>query len=237
MFILKDKSITFDRKLDRIVSFDERSREYPIRTLAPTRRHITHAWDCNIWLDQGREGACVGFGCAHELAATPVPVPRMNADYAKKVIYWNAQKIDQWPGGSYPGAEQFYEGTSVLAGAKVLKNKGWISGYYWAFGLNDLILGVGYSGPAVLGVAWYRNMSDTDKNGFIHASGQMDGGHSILCLGVNVEKRFFILHNSWGRSWGVNGRCKISFGDMDKLLKEDGEACFFKGRKLKPNQQ
>jgi C1A family cysteine protease len=52
----------------------------------------------------------------------------------------------------------------------------------------------------------------------------MIGGHAILCHGFNVKGNYFKLHNSWGPNWGVNGECKISFEDMDKLLKQHGEA-------------
>jgi len=172
----------------------------------------------------------VGFGIAHELAARPAEVSGLTNKFAKEAIYWEAQKIDQWKGGSYPGGKPKYEGTSVLAGVQVARDKGFFESFHWAFSLNDLALGVGFRGPAVLGLPWMEGMLDTDDKGYIHATGDVGGGHCILCRGVNVREKYFLLRNSWGKGWGVNGDCKVSFDDMKKLLADDGEAVFFRGR-------
>lgn len=223
-----------DHRLDRLVDFDARSRRYGIRQLAAPddRPLISKAWDLGICLDQGTEGACVGFAMAHELAAEPVRVPGMTATFARESIYWPAQRLDGWPGGSYPGARPVYEGTSVLAGAKAVKKLGLIRGYRWAFGLQDVLLGLSYHGPCVLGLAWYEGMLKTSESGFIVSTGSIVGGHCILALEINVDDETVTLPNSWGPEWGVKGRCRIRWDDLEKLLKEDGEACFFEGREL-----
>jgi hypothetical protein len=227
---LRDRSKTADPRLDRLVQFDEKSRKFPIRTLVRKQKPRSQTWRLNIRLDQGKEGACVGFGITHEIAARPAEVFGLSNEYARKGIYWEAQKIDGMPGGSYPGADPFYEGTSVLAGLKVAQKLGWADGYRWAFGLDDLILGVGHNGPAVLGLQWYEGMMNPDKAGVIHPTGKVVGGHCILCRGVYIAEKRFRLSNSWGRTWGQDGECFISFADMDRLLHEDGEAAFFVGR-------
>jgi hypothetical protein len=227
---LKDGSQTGDIRLDRIVYFDKRSRAYPIRTMVAVKKLRSYTWRCNTYLDQASEGACVGFGIAHELAARPAEVAGVTDKFAKEEIYWEAQKVDEWEGGSYPGARPKYEGTSVLAGVKVAREKGFFDSFYWGFSLNDLALGVGYRGPAVLGLPWMEGMFDTNPSGYIYATGEVIGGHCILCRGVNVREKYFLLRNSWGRDWGVDGDCKIPFADMKKLLAKGGESVFFVGR-------
>ena len=223
--ILKNGSNTDDVRLDRLPNFDERSRLFPLQL--PSRKPRSYTWDCPVFLDQMAEGACVGFGIAHELAAAPAKVPDLSNKFARESIYWEAQKNDPWPGGAYPGASPRYEGTSVLSGVKVAQKLGYFDEYRWAFGLEDLILGVGHNGPAVLGVPWYDGMMEVNSAGFVGAVGNVVGGHCILCTAVDVRNKKFTLHNSWGRGWGRQGECFISYESMDRLLRNDGEAVFF----------
>lgn len=215
------------RLLSRLVQFDERSRGFAIRATVGSKKRRSYTWRCHAQLDQGPDGACVGFGVAHELIARPAEVKDIDAKFAKEQIYWEAQKIDPWSGGAYPNANPFYEGTSVLAGVKVAKRLGWIDEYRWAFGLEDLILGVGHNGPALIGVAWHYGMFRPDSRNYIHVTGEVAGGHCVLVNAVNVKEERFTIHNSWGANWGKNGECYISFDDMGKLLGNYGEACFF----------
>lgn len=236
-FKLKDGSFAADSRLDRVEEFDTRSRSYPLvsgidHANKPLR---SYTWRCRYALNQGREGSCVGHAVAHELAARPSEV-HMSHKFARETIYFAAQKIDPWPGGAYPGAYPFYEGTSVLAGVKIAHKLGWFDSYRWAFGLRDLQLGVGYNGPAVIGIPWYEGMFYPDRNGFIHPTGRRVGGHAILCNAISVKNNRFTLHNSWGANWGMNGECYISFDDMDRLLRERGEAVFFLKRHRKASR-
>lgn len=222
---LKNGVDTKDVRLDRLVQFDERSRAFPIRATVTQASPRSYTWRVNNWLDQGNEGACVGFGWGHELSARPVVVPNITDQFAKERIYWAAQALDEWDGGSYPGASPVYEGTSVLAGAKAIQNLGYMTEYRWAFGLADLRMALGYKGPVVLGLNWYEGMMDTDKEGRISPTGEMVGGHCILAYSNSEKSKRIRLWNSWGHSWGQDGSCWISFDDLDKLLHEDGEAC------------
>jgi hypothetical protein len=222
---MRDGTTTRDARLNRLVQFDEKSRNFPVRALIdPAATPRSYTWTCGTHLDQGTEGACVGASMTHELCAKPTIIAGLDMKFAREKVYWEAQRTDEWAGGSYPGASPVYEGTSVLAGIKVLRTLGYVKEYRWAFGLNDLVLALGYTGPAVLGIPWYEGMFDVHGCGFIHVSGQVAGGHAILCKGVNVKKKTLTLHNSWGSSWGTNGDCLISWSDMDRLLHEQGEA-------------
>jgi hypothetical protein len=234
MIKLRDGSSTVDGRLTRLKQFDVRSKAFPVGDVVGGKKPRTYTWRCSERLDQGQEGACVGFAWAHELVARPVVVSGVDAVFARERVYWEAQKVDQWAGGSYPGAKPFYEGTSVLAGAKVVRGLGYMKEYRWAFGLNDLILAVGFCGPVVLGIPWYEGMFNTDKRGYLHISGDVAGGHAIACIGVNLKNKFFRLHNSWGKDWGKDGEALIGWSDMDRLLHEGGEACVPIGRRLGP---
>lgn len=227
------------RKLDRIPEFDERSRLFRAVDLITDYTLRSYTWSCSVFNDQGYEGACVGFSWSHELAARPKVFLTDNA-FARQ-IYYRARVLDQWPG-------EDYEGTSVLAGAKaVAERKGTnglplIGGYRWAFGIEETVRVIGRRGPVVLGVNWYDGMFNTNAGGYIAPEGEVAGGHAIMANGVrlywkdplstdrtfsnlDVNRSYVKLHNSWGPDWGYNGGAKITVANLDRLLREDGEAC------------
>lgn len=205
-------------KLGRIKQFDERSRGFNIRTALPAKKERSYTWRCLDHFNQGQEGACVGFSWAHELLAKP-----KEKTYVREVdahaIYKLALTLDAWPGENY-------EGTSVLAGVKAVQKMfpDAITEYRWAFSFDDLIMALGYKGPAVLGINWYESMYEP-WNGIVEVRGDIVGGHAILAKGVNINRGTVTLHNSWGEEWGNGGDAVISFADLKRLLKEDGEAC------------
>lgn len=219
--------------LGRRVEFDERSRQYPIRALAGDHAPYTRRW----WipsrapvLDQGAEGACVGFGVTNELRCEPIPALNLDARYARESIYWPAQQIDSWPGGDYPGADPITEGgTSVLAGVKVAAAAGWYREYRWAFGEEDLARAISHVGPAILGLPWYEGMFDPDRDGYLNPGGAVAGGHCVLAIGINTRRDqgrgAYVIYNSWGPDWGDRGRAWITRAAMAVLLAQDGEAC------------
>ena len=216
---------------------DERSRNYPVTSLfgAPPDGHRKRRmWYPPITLlDQGQEGACVGFAWAIELLGSPNRV-RLGADgpadaFARKV-YRNAQKIDEWPGENY-------EGTSILAGAKVVQQLGFIESYYWAFGVEQVIETLLTLGPVVVGIPWYASMYETDDKGLVEVSGPWVGGHAITLTGYS-RRRFHSgmedvirWRNSWGSSYGLRGTGYIRVNDLANLLSQNGEACVPTGRR------
>lgn len=199
----------------RITQFDERSRSFPIRSLLhPAVKPRNHTWTCRPHLDQGQTSSCVGHGWAHEIAAVPV-IDAVTEALALD-IYQQAQTIDGFDGP--------HDGTSVLAGAKTVAKLGYMGEYRWAFGLDDLVLALGWAGPAVLGLAWHDGMM-TPNSGMIRPTGPVVGGHCVLAVGVSPIDRMIRIHNSWGRTWGAGGDAMITFDDMATLLGEQGEAC------------
>ena len=217
MILLQDGTYSEDNRLTRTIRFDEKSREHPVRPEIVNTEERSHTWRCPVYLDQGTEGACTGFGLAHALSAEPVQTPGLNDAFAHG-LYWEAQKM--------------YEGSSVLAALDVGKKMGWYDGYVWAFGFRDLLLGVSNFGPAVIGINWYEGMLEPDAGDMIYARGKIIGGHCTLVNGVNLQLQAFRIHNSWGKEWGLDGGCWISFFDMYHLLQAEGEAAFLVNQKV-----
>lgn len=205
-----------DPRLDRLVQFDPKSRNFPIRSIVPNKPR-SFTWSVNHWFDQKAEGACVGFAWAHEMVARPRVVRNVSESWAME-LYRTARTLDEWPG-------EDYEGTSVIAGAKACQNLGMIKEYRWAFGIDDLRLALGYKGPAVLGLNWYEGMFDPDADGYLKPTGALAGGHAILAYANSERHKRISVWNSWGKDWGNAGTAYIRYEDLARLLAEQGEAC------------
>jgi hypothetical protein len=177
-------------------------------------------WANPIQLDQGSEGACVGFGWTGFLNAKPV-THEFDNDTGFEV-YHRAQQIDEWPG-------EDYSGTSVRAGAKVMVEREFIRAYAFTQDAETLAHFLLNNGPAPIGVSWYEGMDRVDSDGYIYPTGSVRGGHCIIVdgvvYGVEGEVDRFRLRNSWGSSWGLNGRCRIRVEDMQQLFSGGGSAC------------
>lgn len=236
-YTLKDGSSCEDRRLDRIAAFDRRSLDFPVTASlnADQQQLVSKTWSAPAGtpvLDQGKEGACVGFGVTNELLFYPVAVKGLDAAFAREKIYWVAQEDDPWPGGSYPQASPVYEGTSVLYGVKAAADLGYYKTYSWATVEKEMALGVGHLGPAIIGIDWYEGMFQPNSDGFIRPSGDKAGGHCILVKAVNVKAGYYVVHNSWGPSWGNKGDAKIKRTDMAKLIADNGECCIITERSV-----
>lgn len=226
-----------ERTFNWAPAFDEQSRSFPIRgAIAERPKKRNKLWRTGPVLDQGREGACVGFAWAAEALSTPVSVDlsRMKATVPQdpnkfaQFVYEQAKILDPWPG-------EDYEGTSVHAGVKALRSLGLAKEYRWAFHIDDVVDAILTKGPAVLGIYWYEGMYDA-PNGVLEVSGDTVGGHSIAAVGYTVNspklggEDGIILQNSWGPDWGINGLAEIRVSELGKLLGDNGEACIISKR-------
>lgn len=113
-------------------------------------------WD---YYNQGEEGRCVQFGVSRMMTMLNRKRYEIREeDPQGRWLYFEAQKRDEWPGGAYPGADPYYEGTSVNAALWITKNKGiipynatnpslteGISAFRWATDWNDVKQALGYS--------------------------------------------------------------------------------------------
>jgi hypothetical protein len=232
--LLRGGHVALDPRLGRLPEFDPGSYGYPIRKVLadetgdakPPLRSLT--WQCRTWLDQKREGACVWFANGHRVASDPVR--REITDAECRQYYREAQRIDEF--GDTPPEE----GTSVLAGVKIGVQHGYYQSYWWAFGIDDTLRGIGHVAPGILGIPWLESMFEPRPSGLLEVSGRIAGGHAILARGVRLKARLpgeglepievVRLRNSWGRDWGIDGDAYIRVEDLERLEKADGECCF-----------
>lgn len=183
-------------------------------------------WANPIQLNQGREGACVGF--AHCGVINAQPQPHELGNQTGFDIYHLAQNdFDPFPGNNYPG-------TTVRAGAMASKQMG----FYWGFAMTQvvqtIVLQVLNKGPVTIGVDWMTGMDRVDSEGYIYPTGTRRGGHSVVIDGIIYRAEVYgrpitpdrvRIRNSWGLAWGLQGRCRMRIADLAVLLGRGGVAC------------
>lgn len=220
----------------RFAGHDDRSRAFGVRPALevvaverrPTFWPLPAVGGGPFPLDQGGEGACTGYGMAHELAAGPVQVRGVDGAYAL-ARYRRNQETDRAMGN------HFDDGATVLATMRAAKADGVITGYRWAFGVDDVVDTLCTYGPVCLGIDWYDGMYSTGPGGRLNVTGTHVGGHFITLVGYDVHRTWgpcVLALNTWGRYWGVgearlgvpSGVGWLTLPDLGRLLASQGEA-------------
>jgi hypothetical protein len=206
--------------LGRLVEHDERSRLYQARK-ANAPRSVLWGHHAPV-LDQGEVGSCTGNAAAQLI----------NTDYFAKSrkhylgeaeavrIYELATHLDGIPDNTYPPTDG---GSSGLGAAKAGKQLGYFTGYKHCFGFSHFCATVQLQ-PVIVGTNWYDGMFTPSSVGFVRPTGGVAGGHEYLCLGISYETKTLTFLNSWGSTWGIDGRFLMHFDDFAKLLADQGDA-------------
>ncbi|GAA3529256.1 C1 family peptidase [Zobellella aerophila] len=220
---------------------DLRDRYYE-PTLAPLKDVIHPPGNLYI-LDQGKEGACTGFG----LAATINLLYRFqnkNHKVSPRMLYELARRYDEWPG-------EDYEGSSCRGAIKGWKNTGVcleglapygecqgdfiitpeISedarkrtlGAYYRIGpdITDFHAAINEAGviyaSAKVHNGWYAPVEDQDGEAYIPERDGIIGGHAFAIVGYNPKG--FWIQNSWGEDdWGKGGLALWLYSDWAKHI-------------------
>jgi hypothetical protein len=206
---------------------DPRDRKFSFSTLgvrATTLRKrdwFADGW----WGDQGYTPQCVAYAWLHWLNDGPVlysALPSRRPGHDPNDVYCTAQTYDPWPGDC---TNPQYDGTALRSGAKVIQERGHIANYYWANTVDEIVTALLELGPVVMGTNWYTGMDLPDFQGYVRPTGSYGGGHAYLLNGVDLDKGWVRIKNSWGRNWGKGGHAYLTLADLGFLMNAYGEAC------------
>jgi hypothetical protein len=220
-----------DKRLGRHIEHDPRSKDFAVTATLTfdEMKTLNHRHYGGI-LDQGQLGSCTGNAAAQARNTAPLHKTGDTALTEKDAlaIYELATKIDGFP-GQYPPDDT---GSSGLAAAKALLQKGLITSYKHAFTVAAALTAL-QKDPVITGVNWYEGFDTPDDNGLVEISGQIRGGHEICVVGFEKgdtldSSRLKIL-NSWGTSWGLNGHFFWTVATWRTLLSEQGDVTILVG--------
>ncbi len=216
----------FKHRLGRLIDYDEQDQNFLVPRMAVSPSVRFKYYTTGPVLDQGDTPQCVAYATVQFLMTGPIvnKYPAGPSD-----LYAQCQLVDEWAG-------TVHDGTTVRAAMKVLQNKGYVSGYNWAYDIGTVVNYVLTRGPMVLGTNWSEDMFNPDKKGFIRYTGTVVGGHSYMLKGINLDlacpdgtKGAFRIQNSWGMHWGNGPKggsslAWLSIADTAKLIEDYGEA-------------
>lgn len=215
-----------DPRLGRHVRHDSRSLRFLVRAEDPsTLESVRHESRIPV-LDQGNLGSCTGNAAVHVLGSAPffgthdLPLGLDGvANEAQAVaIYAEATRLDPWPGEWEPDDT----GSDGLAVAKALTARGLIAGYQHATSLEACLTALAER-PVMIGTVWRSGMFEPTADGRLRVSGAEQGGHEYCLDELDVKRKRVWMRNSWGPSWGVNGRAWLSWADLGRLLDDLGD--------------
>lgn len=185
--------------------------------------------------DQGQTGCCTAFGTTLRIESAPVmqPLPGKITPYD---LYRQIVLLDEFPENDHEATApdaQLQAGSSVRAALKAAQTLGCFPTYLWADSVEDVRAWhlAGFGG-VVLGLQWKSGMMQTDSDGFIHYTGQVEGGHCIGSVGWTDLKKVggkivpaMEIQNSWG-AWGYRGtgRAWMAVDEFGTALADQGEA-------------
>lgn len=224
--------------LGRNVNHDSASRAYRVQVPRRTSfRSVRHESRIAI-LDQGSLGSCTGNAGVSAIYHMPFVSGRTAWSYPASEdgavsLYSAATQIDPFA-GQYPPTDTGSDGLSI---AKVLKSKGIISGYLWAFTLDEALAQL-METPVLTGIPFLNSMFDTTDAGHpghmvVRVDSGLAGGHELcadeLVVGSRPDRSNWFVGgpNSWGSGWGDGGRWYLTVPEWGWCLDNQGDVTAF----------
>ena len=209
-------------------------RDYRIKRNVAMAVAFPDTYECPIKVavkNQGTVGSCVAHATAEILEYHSTPGTKLSTNFlygihgsvgpgmymreaANIVLKYGDPSYELCPGNTevsdvYKIASDAFNKPGVLESAAEHR----LDSYAKLKGINEIKYALVNYGPVLASIEWYSKNKVT--KGVLIRDGEKDGGHAIMLYGWNEQG--WLMQNSWGRYWGVNGCCILPY---DYPLKE-----------------
>lgn len=239
------EAATGDRFFGYVHAPDPRDKNYPMRLQLDPMRELafprgippgTRHYPPGRILNQKQTGTCVAHGVTARIEGAPImqKMPMSPYDFYRKIVGLD-EFLENDAEATAPDSGLQY-GTSARAGMKAGQALGLIANYLSAESVEDVRdWHLSGKGGVVFAVPWKTGQMESDGDGFINFTGDIEGYHCVATTGWSdtVRKRGRLvragrIQQSWGLPWGDKGkgRAWVSEEDVAQWLQDRYSECY-----------
>lgn len=221
-------------------------RDYLYKTIRPVIRlpkKVDLRKFCSAVERQGRLGSCTAQALTGNIEFLDRKDDELYTDISRLFIYYNERVIMDTV--DYDSGASLRDGIKTLKNEGVCYEKTWpyvikrfdrrpsrkcyieamkhrIESYHRIKSLYEMLTCLAEGYPFVFGFTVYESIESkkVKKTGIINMPKNDEiaiGGHAVMGVGYDQKKRRFLVRNSWGKSWGMNGYCTMPFEYLKSL--------------------
>jgi len=225
------------------------NRDYLYRAIKPVIRlpkEVDLRNFCSMVEDQGSLGSCTAQALAGNLEFIDNKIDSIYTDVSRLFIYYNERLlIDSI---DYDSGASLRDGIKSLKNSGVCEEKLWpytiekfteeppakcyrdakdhrIKSYHRIESLREMLVCLAEGYPFVFGFTVYESFESAKvtRTGIVNMPKKKEsaiGGHAVMAVGYDQDKKRFLVRNSWGKGWGMDGYFTMPFKYLETLAED-----------------
>lgn len=221
-------------------------RDYLYKAIKPIVRlpkEVDLRSGCSIVEDQGSLGSCTAQALAGNLEFLDRKIDDIYADVSRLFIYYNERVLIDTV--DYDSGAMLRDGIKTLKNDGACEEEIWpyvidkfddkppakcyaeamehrIESYHRIETLREMLACLAEGYPFVFGFTVYESFEDerVAKTGVVPMPKKGEkalGGHAVMAVGYDQNKKRFLVRNSWGEEWGMSGYFTMPFEYVETL--------------------
>ncbi|MFA5145941.1 MAG: C1 family peptidase [Candidatus Omnitrophota bacterium] len=198
---------------------------------------------CSMVEDQGNLGSCTAQALAGNLEFLDMKIDHIYTDVSRLFIYYNERVLID--SVDYDSGASLRDGIKSLKDDGACEERMWpyviekfddkppakcykeakghrIESYHRINTLREMLVCLAEGYPFVFGFTVYESFESPKvaKTGIVNMPGEDEsalGGHAVLAVGYDQKARRFLVRNSWGQGWGMDGYFTMPFRYLETL--------------------
>ena len=192
---------------------------------------------------QGKLGSCTAQALAGNIEFLDKKIDGEYTDVSRLFIYYNERAL--MDAIDYDSGASLRDGIKTLKNDGSCHEKTWpyvisrfdkkppqkcydegklhlIESYHRLHTISELLTCLAEGYPFVFGFAVYESFEsqDTKRTGIVHMPTKDEiqiGGHAVMAIGYDQADKRFLVRNSWGKKWGMDGYFTMPFEYLETL--------------------